>query len=112
MHWLSSSPVSNTSSLPLPHTLNSDEHPARQQDSFAQAASIVQVGPRGAEGVIRSELQPEETSGLARSGDISRMLPMEAHLLAQGWAARAAMTAAGLAASRLLGCWLLGDLGV
>ena len=48
--------------------------------------------------MIRSELQPEETSGLARSGDISRMLPMEAHLLAQGWAARAAMAAAGAAA--------------
>jgi hypothetical protein len=36
-------------------------------------------------GVIRSPLQPEETRGLTRSGDLSRMLPFEAHLLAAGW---------------------------
>lgn len=36
-------------------------------------------------GVIRSALQPEETRGLTRSGDLSRMLPFEAHLLAAGW---------------------------
>lgn len=36
-------------------------------------------------GVIRSSLQPEETAGLTRSGDLSRMLPFEAHLLAAGW---------------------------
>ena len=53
----------------------------------------------GAEGVVRSELQPEETSGLARSSDLSRMLPLEAHLLAHGWAARRAMAAAGAAAA-------------
>lgn len=33
-------------------------------------------------GVIRSEESPEETRGLTRSGDISRMLPVEARLLA------------------------------
>ena len=32
-------------------------------------------------GVIRSEESPEETRGLTRSGDISRMLPIEARLL-------------------------------
>lgn len=36
-------------------------------------------------GVIRSPLVPEETWGLTRSGDLSRMLPSEAHLLAAGW---------------------------
>ena len=36
-------------------------------------------------GVIRSPLVPEETRGLTRSGDISRMLPFETHLLAAGW---------------------------
>ena len=36
-------------------------------------------------GVIRSEESPEETRGLTRSGDISRMLPSEARLLASGW---------------------------
>ncbi|PSC69825.1 von Willebrand type A [Micractinium conductrix] len=36
-------------------------------------------------GVIRSPMQPEETRGLTRSGDLSRMLPFEAHLLAAGW---------------------------
>ena len=34
------------------------------------------------EGVIRSEESPEETRGLTRSGDLSRMLPVEARLLA------------------------------
>jgi hypothetical protein len=34
---------------------------------------------------VRSSLQPEETAGLTRSGDLSRMLPFEAHLLAAGW---------------------------
>ena len=41
--------------------------------------------PRGSPGVLRSELQPEETSGLARSGDLGRMLPSEAVLVAKGW---------------------------
>ena len=36
-------------------------------------------------GLIRSELEPEETRGLTRSGDLSRMLPSEAHLMASGW---------------------------
>ncbi|KAI7839236.1 hypothetical protein COHA_006934 [Chlorella ohadii] len=36
-------------------------------------------------GVIRSPQRPEETRGLTRSGDLSRMLPFEAHLLAAGW---------------------------
>lgn len=40
---------------------------------------------RGSPGVLRSPLQPEETAGLSRSGDISRMLPSEAHLVAVGW---------------------------
>ena len=43
---------------------------------------------RGRQGVIRSELQPEETRGLTRSGDLARMLPFEAHLLSAGWANR------------------------
>lgn len=43
---------------------------------------------QGRPGVIRSELQPEETCGLTRSGDLSRMLPFEAHLLAAGWQAQ------------------------
>lgn len=34
------------------------------------------------QGVIRSEESPEETRGLTRSGDLSRMLPVEARLLA------------------------------
>lgn len=41
--------------------------------------------PRRPPGVLRSPLQPEETAGLARSGDLSRMLPHEAHLVAVGW---------------------------
>ena len=46
----------------------------------------MQVEARSARrGVIRSSLQPEETAGLTRSGDLSRMLPFEAHLLAAGW---------------------------
>ncbi|KAA6415263.1 MAG: hypothetical protein FRX49_13645 [Trebouxia sp. A1-2] len=36
-------------------------------------------------GVVRSPLQPEETRGLTRSDDLSRMLPFEAHLIAAGW---------------------------
>lgn len=40
------------------------------------------------EGVIRSPLQPEETSGLCRSGDLSRMLASEAVLVAAGWSKR------------------------
>ncbi|KAF8063042.1 viaA [Scenedesmus sp. PABB004] len=36
-------------------------------------------------GVVRSPLQPEEVRGLARSGDLSRMLPSEMALLAHGW---------------------------
>ena len=39
-------------------------------------------------GVIRSPQSPEETRGLTRSGDLSRMLPLEAHLLAAGWPRR------------------------
>ena len=35
--------------------------------------------------MVRSSLQPEETAGLTRSGDLSRMLPFEAHLMAAGW---------------------------
>lgn len=34
---------------------------------------------------MRSPLQPEETRGLTKSDDLSRMLPSEAHLLAAGW---------------------------
>lgn len=36
-------------------------------------------------GMVRSPLQPEETSGLARSGDLSLMLPAEQALVAKGW---------------------------
>jgi len=36
-------------------------------------------------GMVRSPLQPEETSGLARSGDLSLMLPVEMSLIAKGW---------------------------
>lgn len=39
-------------------------------------------------GLIRSSLVPEETRGLTRSGDLSRMLPAEAHLMAAGWPSR------------------------
>ncbi len=42
-------------------------------------------------GVVRSPLQPEETRGLTRSGDLSRMLPFEAHLMAAGWPRRPAV---------------------
>jgi hypothetical protein len=35
--------------------------------------------------VVRSPLQPEEVRGLARSGDLSRMLPSEIMLMAHGW---------------------------
>eukprot|EP00208_Stichococcus_sp_RCC1054_P001044 CAMPEP_0206142050 /NCGR_PEP_ID=MMETSP1473-20131121/15266_1 /ASSEMBLY_ACC=CAM_ASM_001109 /TAXON_ID=1461547 /ORGANISM="Stichococcus sp, Strain RCC1054" /LENGTH=666 /DNA_ID=CAMNT_0053536869 /DNA_START=327 /DNA_END=2327 /DNA_ORIENTATION=- len=58
-------------------------------------------------GVIRSPLQPEETRGLARSGDISRMLPFEAHLMAAGSQRRAdklndgVLTSSGKTARRL-----------
>ncbi len=37
---------------------------------------------KGQLGLHRSPLQPEETRSLTRSGDISAMLPSEAHLLA------------------------------
>jgi hypothetical protein len=40
-------------------------------------------------GVVRSPLQPEEVRGLARSGDLSRMLPSEMALLAHGYPRRA-----------------------
>jgi hypothetical protein len=40
---------------------------------------------RGGPGVLRSPLSPEETSGLARSDDLGRMLPAEAALIAAGW---------------------------
>ena len=42
-------------------------------------------------GLIRSSLEPEETRGLTRSGDLSRMLPSEAHLMASGWPVSAGM---------------------
>lgn len=35
--------------------------------------------------MVRSPLQPEEVRGLARSGDLSRMLPSEIMLMAHGW---------------------------
>eukprot|EP00878_Enallax_costatus_P047081 GHUV01057462.1.p1 GENE.GHUV01057462.1~~GHUV01057462.1.p1 ORF type:complete len:525 (+),score=160.82 GHUV01057462.1:163-1737(+) len=41
--------------------------------------------PRNPPGVVRSPLQPEEVRGLARSGELSRMLPSEMALLAHGW---------------------------
>ena len=48
-------------------------------------AQVAAPPRRGGPGVLRSPLEPEETAGLARSGDISRMLPSEAHLVAVGW---------------------------
>ena len=49
---------------------------------------VVQIwSSKGSPGVHRSPLQPEETRGLTRSGDISRMLPFEVHLLAASRAA-------------------------
>jgi uncharacterized protein with von Willebrand factor type A (vWA) domain len=50
--------------------------------------------PRNLPGVVRSEQSPEETRGLTRSGDLSRMLPTEAHLLAAGWPRRGGTEAA------------------
>jgi hypothetical protein len=35
-------------------------------------------------GLVRSPLEPEETNGLCRSDDISRMLPSEMALIAHG----------------------------
>ncbi|WIA19969.1 hypothetical protein OEZ85_005847 [Tetradesmus obliquus] len=46
-------------------------------------------------GVVRSPLQPEEVRGLARSGDLSRMLPSEMALLAHGWPRKVKVPAAG-----------------
>ena len=47
---------------------------------------VVQIWSSGKPpGVVRSPLQPEETRGLTRSDDLSRMLPFEAHLMAAGW---------------------------
>jgi uncharacterized protein with von Willebrand factor type A (vWA) domain len=40
---------------------------------------------RGVPGMIRSPLVPEETRGLSRSGELSRMMPSEMALLAAGW---------------------------
>lgn len=56
-------------------------------------------------GVIRSPLQPDETRGLARSGDLSRMLPAEAALMAAGWPKKernSEKAPEGLRAARLL----------
>lgn len=51
-----------------------------------QQSVSVQVWSAGKPpGVVRSPLQPEETRGLTRSDDLSRMLPFEAHLMAAGW---------------------------
>ena len=50
-------------------------------------------------GLIRSELEPEETRGLTRSGDLSRMLPSEAHLMASGWPVRLAILVSEVAIS-------------
>ncbi len=49
----------------------------------SEAPCVVQIGKPP--GVVRSPLQPEETRGLTRSDDLSRMLPFEAHLMAAGW---------------------------
>ena len=78
--------------LPVPAHVRGQPHQCAAVSSAWHVQVLVTSGP---EGVVRSELQPEETSGLARSSDISRMLPMEAHLLAHGWAARTALTKAG-----------------
>ena len=58
---------------------------------------------KGMPGVHRSPLQPEETRGLTRSGDISRMLPFEVHLLAASSAAVSGpIDAAGMSISQTL----------
>lgn len=55
-------------------------------NASVKLVSSAQVDARSRRrGVVRSSLQPEETAGLTRSGDLSRMLPFEAHLLAAGW---------------------------
>jgi len=46
-------------------------------------------------GVVRSPLQPEETRGLGRSGDLGRMLPAEAALMARGWPRRGSESETG-----------------
>ena len=59
------------------HVLDADVSPGSQ---VASSGKVL--------GLIRSELEPEETRGLTRSGDLSRMLPSEAHLMASGWHVR------------------------
>jgi uncharacterized protein with von Willebrand factor type A (vWA) domain len=53
--------------------------------------------PRAPFGVVRSPLQPEEVRGLARSGDLSRMLPSEIMLMAHGWPRKASGATAAAA---------------
>jgi len=61
-------------------------------------------------GMVRSPLQPEETSGLARSGDLSLMLPAEASLVAKGWPRMGSMASADFAqASTHEDEWSLAD---
>ncbi|CAD7700910.1 unnamed protein product [Ostreobium quekettii] len=55
--------------------------PIRKAPAQAEASSY----PAG---IVRSPLQPEETRGLSRSDDLSRMLPAEAALMAAGWPKR------------------------
>jgi len=60
---------------------------SQQGESIGEYATQVASSKRVL-GLIRSELEPEETRGLTRSGDLSRMLPSEAHLMASGWPVR------------------------
>jgi hypothetical protein len=91
----------NVSSL---ESANSAEHPAH-------CHVLLQLeSPRHPPGVVRSPLQPEEVRGLARSGELSRMLPSEMALLAHGWprkvmvpAAAASQDAAAAAAAAYTG---------
>ncbi|GBF88932.1 hypothetical protein Rsub_01431 [Raphidocelis subcapitata] len=54
---------------------------------------------RAPPGVVRSPLQPEEVRGLARSGDLSRMLPSEIMLMAHGWPRKPAGSNSGSGAA-------------
>jgi uncharacterized protein with von Willebrand factor type A (vWA) domain len=60
-----------------------------------RAPEQLEGGVDDPDGVVRSPLQPEEVRGLARSGELSRMLPSEMALLAHGWPRKRAVGAGG-----------------
>lgn len=51
-------------------------------------APVQRLDPKGRPGLLRTVLEAQETRGLTRSDDISRLLPAEAALLARGRTAR------------------------